>query len=40
MLVEAFLTEAVEGVTDATARAALEAAVSGWWERQGEATAA
>jgi Fe-S cluster assembly protein SufD len=32
MLVEAFLTEAVEGVQDETARAALGAAVTGWWE--------
>jgi Fe-S cluster assembly protein SufD len=32
MLVEAFLTEAVEGVQDETARAALGAAVAGWWE--------
>lgn len=34
MLVEAFLTEAVEGVTDETAKAALDEAVSGWWERE------
>jgi Fe-S cluster assembly protein SufD len=34
MLVEAFLTEAVEGVADPAARGALEAAVSGWWDRQ------
>jgi Fe-S cluster assembly protein SufD len=39
MLVEAFLTEAVEGVNDAGARAALEAAVTGWWEKQAEAAA-
>jgi Fe-S cluster assembly protein SufD len=32
MLVEAFLAEAVEVVQEDTARAALEAAVSGWWE--------
>jgi Fe-S cluster assembly protein SufD len=32
MLVEAFLTEAVEGVQDETARAALGTAVTGWWE--------
>jgi Fe-S cluster assembly protein SufD len=32
MLVEAFLTEAVEGVQDERARAALGAAVTGWWE--------
>ncbi len=34
MLVEAFLAEAVEGVGDPAARGALEAAVSGWWDRQ------
>lgn len=34
MLVQAFLTEAVEGVTDEAARAALDEAVSGWWERE------
>ncbi len=34
MLVEAFLTEAVEGVSDPAARGALEAAVAGWWNRQ------
>jgi Fe-S cluster assembly protein SufD len=34
MLVEAFLTEAVEGVQDETARAALQAAVTGWWSGQ------
>lgn len=34
MLVEAFLTEAVEGVSDPAARGALEAAVAGWWSRQ------
>jgi len=34
MLVEAFLTEAVEGVTDETAKAALDEAVAGWWERE------
>jgi Fe-S cluster assembly protein SufD len=34
MLVEAFLTEAVEGVTDRTAKAALDEAVAGWWERE------
>ncbi|MCO6415578.1 Fe-S cluster assembly protein SufD [Siccirubricoccus sp. KC 17139] len=33
MLVEAFLTEAVEGVQDAVAREALQAAVTGWWEK-------
>jgi Fe-S cluster assembly protein SufD len=39
MLVEAFLAEAVEGVNDAGARAALQAAVAGWWEKQAEAAA-
>lgn len=34
MLVEAFLAEAIEGVQDAAARAALEAAAAGWWERE------
>jgi len=34
MLVEAFLTEAVEGVSDPAARGALEAAVAAWWTRQ------
>ena len=34
MLVEAFLLEAVEGVSDPAARGALEAAVAGWWDRQ------
>ena len=34
MLVEAFLPEAVEGVSDPAARGALEAAVAGWWDRQ------
>ena len=34
MLVEAFLTEAVEGVSDPAARGALEEAVAGWWDRQ------
>ncbi len=34
MLVQAFLTEAVEGVTDEAAHAALEEAVAGWWERE------
>jgi Fe-S cluster assembly protein SufD len=34
MLVEAFLTEAVESVTDETAKAALDEAVAGWWERE------
>jgi Fe-S cluster assembly protein SufD len=39
MLVEAFLKEAIEGVQDETARAALDAAVAGWWNRQTEAAA-
>jgi Fe-S cluster assembly protein SufD len=39
MLVEAFLQEAVDGVQDETARAAVQAAVSGWWERRMEAAA-
>ena len=34
ILVEAFLQEAIEGVTDETARAALEGAVAGWWEKE------
>jgi Fe-S cluster assembly protein SufD len=34
MLVEAFLQEAIEGVTDETARAALEEAVAGWWSKE------
>jgi Fe-S cluster assembly protein SufD len=34
LLVQAFLTEAVEGVTDETAREALSRAVAGWWERE------
>ncbi|MXP62269.1 Fe-S cluster assembly protein SufD [Roseomonas sp. M0104] len=33
LLIEAFLQEAVEGVTDETARAALAEAVAGWWEK-------
>jgi Fe-S cluster assembly protein SufD len=32
LLIEAFLQDAVDGVTDATARAAVEAAVAGWWK--------
>jgi Fe-S cluster assembly protein SufD len=36
MLVRAFLQEAVEGIADETLRAALETAVEGWWERQGD----
>jgi Fe-S cluster assembly protein SufD len=39
MLVEAFLTEAVEAVADADVRAALSVAVAAWWKRQGIATA-
>jgi Fe-S cluster assembly protein SufD len=35
ILVEAFLTEAVEAVADETIRAALTRGVSGWWQRQG-----
>jgi Fe-S cluster assembly protein SufD len=35
MLVEAFLTEAVEAVADEDIRAALGTAVAGWWQRQG-----
>jgi Fe-S cluster assembly protein SufD len=31
ILIEAFLQDAVEGVTDPTARAAVEAAVGTWW---------
>ncbi|MCU0944927.1 MAG: SufD family Fe-S cluster assembly protein, partial [Rubritepida sp.] len=34
MLIEAFLTEAVEGVADPLARAALDEAVAGWWARE------
>lgn len=34
LLIQAFLQEAVEGVTDEAARAALGAAVTGWWERE------
>ncbi|MBW8269949.1 Fe-S cluster assembly protein SufD [Caldovatus aquaticus] len=40
MLVEAFLHEAVEGVTDEPLRRALDAAVAGWWARQEEGLAA
>jgi Fe-S cluster assembly protein SufD len=39
MLVEAFLREAIEGVQDETAREALDAAVTGWWDRQTEEAA-
>jgi Fe-S cluster assembly protein SufD len=35
ILVEAFLTEAVEAVADETIRAALAQGVAGWWQRQG-----
>jgi Fe-S cluster assembly protein SufD len=35
ILVEAFLTEAVEAVADETIRAALTQGVAGWWSRQG-----
>ncbi len=34
LLIQAFLAEAVEGVTDATAREALGGAIAGWWERE------
>jgi Fe-S cluster assembly protein SufD len=37
ILVEAFLTEAVETVADADIRAALAQAVAAWWRRQGSA---
>ncbi|PWS34225.1 Fe-S cluster assembly protein SufD [Falsiroseomonas bella] len=37
MLVEAFLTEAVEAVADEPIRTALEQGVAGWWQRQGVA---
>ena len=35
ILVEAFLTEAVEAVADEAVREALSLAVAGWWQRQG-----
>ncbi|MBU8541189.1 Fe-S cluster assembly protein SufD [Falsiroseomonas tokyonensis] len=35
ILVEAFLTEAVEAVADEHIREALTGAVAGWWQRQG-----
>jgi Fe-S cluster assembly protein SufD len=35
ILVEAFLTEAVEAVADEHIREALSRAVTGWWQRQG-----
>jgi Fe-S cluster assembly protein SufD len=38
ILVEAFLTEAVESVADETIRAALTSGVAGWWGRQGVAS--
>ncbi|WP_431301736.1 Fe-S cluster assembly protein SufD [Sediminicoccus sp. BL-A-41-H5] len=34
MLVQAFLTEAIEGVTHPLAQAALAEATEGWWERE------
>ncbi|MDB5412030.1 MAG: sufD [Rubritepida sp.] len=34
MLVQAFLVEAIEGVTDPIAQAALAEATDGWWERE------
>lgn len=34
MLVQAFLVEAIEGVTDPVAQAALAEATEGWWERE------
>lgn len=37
ILVEAFLTEAVEAVADEAIREALSHAVAGWWRRQGVA---
>jgi Fe-S cluster assembly protein SufD len=37
ILVEAFLTEAVEAVAEAPIREALTRAVAGWWQRQGVA---
>jgi Fe-S cluster assembly protein SufD len=37
ILVEAFLTEAVEAVADEAIRNALSGAVAGWWQRQGVA---
>jgi Fe-S cluster assembly protein SufD len=33
ILVRAFLTEAIDAVTDETIRAWLESAVAGWWEK-------
>ncbi|HEV7457608.1 MAG TPA: Fe-S cluster assembly protein SufD [Roseococcus sp.] len=34
MLVEAFLTEAIEGVTNPLAQEALSEAISGWWQKE------
>jgi Fe-S cluster assembly protein SufD len=34
MLIEAFLTEAIEGVTNPLAQAALAEAMAGWWEAE------
>ena len=34
ILVRAFLTEAMEGIADETARTLLEQAIEAWWERQ------
>jgi Fe-S cluster assembly protein SufD len=34
ILVRAFLTEALDAVTDETIRATLDEAVAGWWERK------
>jgi len=39
MLIEAFLQGAVDGVQDATARAAVEAAVAAWWDTPAEVAA-
>jgi Fe-S cluster assembly protein SufD len=39
MLVEAFLQDAVDGVQDPTARAAVETAVAGWWRQPAEIAA-
>ncbi len=35
MLVRAFLAEAIDGVSDEGARAILERAIEGWWDRNG-----
>jgi Fe-S cluster assembly protein SufD len=37
LLIQAFLQEAVEGLTNETARTALSAAIAGWWEREAAA---